>query len=262
MIGVFDSGVGGLGVLHEMLALFDDETVVYVADRANSPYGTRSMSEVQRLSHQIAAQLIRDGASTIVVACNTASAGALASLRAAFPETSFVGMEPAVKPAAEATHAGVIGVLATEVTFQGELFSSLVDQYASDLRILTRAAPEWVKLVEQGQVAGPQVESAVRRHIEPLLEQQADTLVLGCTHFPFLTAVINSVAGPDVAIIDPAPAVARQADRVHSRRSGRPGLQARVTGDIAEFISLSRSLSAIHFRDGVLPLVWDEYVSP
>lgn len=240
-------------MLSQMLPFFEDERLIYVADRAHAPYGTRTLAEVQNLSHQIAEMLVSQGATTIVVACNTASAGALASLRADLPDTNFVGMEPAVKPAAAATKSGVVGVLATEVTFQGELYASLVDQFAADLTIVTRAAPEWVSLVEKGIVDGPDVEELVGHHLCPLLDEGADTLVLGCTHFPFLTQVLQRVAGQDVTIIDPAPAVARQAARVHTGPRSLPGLEARVSGDIDEFIMLSHRLANITFSGAVLP---------
>lgn len=254
MIGVFDSGIGGLGVLKEMLAFFDDEDVVFIADRINAPYGPRSLEEVQELSHAHASSLIDLGATTVVVACNTASAAALESLRLANPHTTFVGMEPAVKPAAAATRSGVIGVLATEATFQGKLFASLIDQFGSDLRVIPRSAPEWVELVEAGRISGDEVVDIVREHIAPLENVGVDTFVLGCTHFPFLLDVINEVVGPGARIIDPAPAVAAQATRVHVYSPGAGSLTARVTGDVDEFVSLSESVAHLTFPGGVLPL--------
>ncbi len=255
MIGVFDSGVGGLGILREMLPAFSGEHVVYVADRARAPYGSRSIDEVRSFSHDVASTLIERGASTVVVACNTASAGALSSLRSSFPEIAFVGMEPALKPAREATRSGVVGVLATEVTFQGELFSSLIDQFAADLTVLTRAAPEWVELVESGTIEGPEAEAAVSVHITPLLEAGADVIVLGCTHFPFLDTTINKVANGTATLIDPAGAVARQARRVHESGEDRPTLQALASGDLDEFERLSKALTGISFPDGISNLV-------
>lgn len=253
MIAVFDSGLGGLGVLREMLEDFGDDSIVYAADRANSPYGPRTLTEVRRLVFGHSETLIAAGAETIVLACNTASVAALHPLRQEFPETTFVGMEPAIKPASTATESGIIGVLATAATFQGELFASLVDRFAEGLQVITRAAPEWVGLVETGTVAGPEALDEVRRHIEPLLDQGADTLVLGCTHFTFLTDLIGQVVGESVTIIDPAPSVARQARRVH-RATGVPSLSARVSGDASQFAELSRTVAGISFPDGVLPL--------
>lgn len=253
MITVFDSGVGGLGVLREMLPLFDGFHIRFVADRENAPYGVRSLEEVRRLTHQHARRMIAEGAELIVVACNTASAAALDSLRDEFADTAFVGMEPAVKPAAAATSSGVIGVLATEATFQGKLFASLIDQYGKDLKVVTRAAPEWVQMVESGQVSGPDVDAEVNRHIKPLLEQGADTLVLGCTHFPFLIEPIRRLAGNAVAVIDPAGAVARQARTRAGAAGARSQLDARVTGDIDGFVAVATQLSSISFSQGVLP---------
>lgn len=254
MIGVFDSGIGGLGVLGAMLPLFGGAEITFVADRANAPYGVRSLTQVRDLTHRHAASLIDAGAGTVVIACNTASAAALNTLRDTFPNTRFVGMEPAIKPATAATETGVIGVLATQATFQGELFASLVDEYATNLTVIPRAAPEWVQLVEQGNVGGPEVEKAIQRHTDPIMEQGADTLVLGCTHFPFLTDSIREVVGHSTTIIDPAAAVARQARQVHEIELEEPMVTAWVSGDRDNFETLSRRLAGISFPGGVLPL--------
>jgi glutamate racemase len=254
MIGVFDSGIGGLGVLREMLPDFADNDVVYAADRINAPYGTRSLEEVRGLTHVHARTLIDAGATTVVLACNTASAAALDSLRGEFPTTRFVGMEPAIKPAASASETGKVGVLATAATFQGRLFASLLDQYAEGIAVITRAAPEWVALVESGQVNGPEVVAQVRAHTSPLLDAGADTLVLGCTHFTFLVDAISDVVGPQVTIIDPAHAVARQARLVHDGDDDGVSLRAMVSGDASQFRELSKTVAGISFPDGVLPL--------
>lgn len=253
MIGVFDSGIGGLGVLREMLPLLPDTRIRFVADRANAPYGTRTMEDVRRLTHRHAHDLIQAGARTVVVACNTASAAALTSLREEFTETSFVGMEPAIKPAVAATTSGVVGVLATSATFQGQLFASLIDEYAGDVKVIPRTAPEWVELVESGEVSGLRAESAVRAQLEPLLTAGADTIVLGCTHFPFLMDSIVAVAGSGVTVVDPAAAVARRVLQV--RPDPDPGpLDATVSGPLDEFQSLAFDLAGISFPGGVLPL--------
>jgi glutamate racemase len=254
MIGVFDSGIGGLGVLREMLPDFANDHVVYAADRINAPYGTRSLDEVQRLTHLHARTLIGAGATTVVLACNTASAAALDSLRAELPTTRFVGMEPAIKPAASASETGKVGVLATAATFQGRLFESLLDQYAEGIEVMTRAAPEWVTLVESGRVDGPDIVDRIREHTSPLLEAGADTLVLGCTHFTFLVNAIREAVGPHITIIDPAPAVARQARLVHDEDDDEVSLRAIVSGDASQFAELSTTVAGISFPDGVLPL--------
>jgi len=253
MIGVFDSGLGGLGVLREMLPLLPGSRIRFVADRGNAPYGVRSMDAVRALTLGHAGRLIDDGARTIVIACNTASAAALTSLREEFPDTPFVGMEPAIKPAVAATQTGAIAVLATRATFQGQLFASLIDEYAADVRVMTRAAPEWVEAVEAGVVEGAHVEAIVRNHLEPLLDSGADVVVLGCTHFPFLLPTIRKVVGEGVTIIDPARAVARRAVAIHTERE-MGVLDATVSGDIDRFETLAHDLSGISFPGGVLPL--------
>lgn len=214
MIGVFDSGVGGLSVWREIVRQLPHSDTLYVADQAHVPYGPRPLEEVQAFAEGIARFLLEEGARAIVVACNTASAAALHPLRAAFPHIPFIGMEPAVKPAAQNTRTGVVGVIATPATFQGELFASLLERFASDVRVLTQVCPGLVEAVEKGEVDTPQTEALVRTCLRPLLEAGIDELVLGCTHYPFLRGVIERTVGPAVEIVDPAPAVARQVERV------------------------------------------------
>ena len=213
-IGLLDSGVGGLSVLREVRAQLPAEHLLYLADQAHVPYGPRSIEQVRAFTEGIARFLIAQGVKLIVVACNTASAAALHPLRQQFPAMPFVGMEPAVKPAASATRSGVIGVIATETTFQGELFASVVGRFAQGVRVETRACPELVRLAEAGETTSPRARLAVRRCLAPLLDAGIDQLVLGCTHFPFLSEAIQAEAGPGVTIVDPSPAVARQIGRV------------------------------------------------
>jgi glutamate racemase len=245
MIGMFDSGVGGLSVLREARAILPEADFVYVADRGRAPYGSRPLAEVQRFSREIAAWLLERGCTTLVVACNTASAAALDDLRLEIAGVPIVGMEPAVKPAVAATGSGVVGVFATAATFQGRLFESVVSRFGRDADVITRACPEWVGLVEAGLVAGPEVESAVRVCLQPVLEAGADALVLGCTHFSFLAGAIRAVAGPGVAIIDPAPAVAMQVGRVAADTSGSGALAMAASGDVDLFVDLARRLAGI-----------------
>lgn len=253
MIGVFDSGVGGLSVLTEIVALAPRADLTYVADRARAPYGPKTLGTVREMSHEIVDWLVNRSAETIVVACNTASAAALESLRIAHPGLAFVGMEPAVKPAAASTRSGVIGVLATEATFQGRLFRSLVSRYGGSAQVLTRACPHWVELVEAGQLSGPVVEQAVRDELESLLAQGSDLLVLGCTHFSFLKPVIQSVAGPDVRIVDPAPSVAAQTLRVTPHIDGAGRVLMAASGDIEEFSRLASAVAGVKATGPVLP---------
>ncbi|MDH4307475.1 MAG: glutamate racemase [Acidimicrobiia bacterium] len=213
MIGVFDSGVGGMSVVAEIRAISSVD-IMYVSDSGRAPYGRRPLAEVRTFATQITDHLLAMGATMVVVACNAASAAALHHLRSIRPAVPFVGMEPAVKPAAALTTSGTIGVLTTAATFQGELFASVIDRFGSDVDVLTQVCDGWVELVEAGVVDGPECVEAVGRHVEPLVAGGADTLVLGCTHYPFLAPVIRRIAGPGIRLIDPGPAVARQTVKV------------------------------------------------
>lgn len=188
--------------------------IFYLADQAHVPYGPRPLEEVRAFSFEITRFLLAKGARIIVVACNTASAAALHSLREHFSGIPFVGMEPAVKPAASHTHSGVVGVLATPATFQGELFASVVERFAQGVTILKSTCPGLVEEIENGRASGRKARRILKEAIQPMLEQQVDTIVLGCTHYPFALETIQQIAGPEVEVIDPSPAIARQAVRV------------------------------------------------
>lgn len=190
------------------------ESTVYLADQAHVPYGPRSASEIEALAHGITRYLLRQGAKVIVVACNTASGAALHSLRTNFPDVPFVGMEPAVKPAAERTRKGRVGVIATPTTFQGRLYRRLVDRFGRDIEIHTQVCPGLVEAIEAGQAGDPATERLIQDCLSPLLASDVDQLVLGCTHYPFVRDTIEGLVGPGVEVIDPAPAVARQVRRV------------------------------------------------
>jgi len=213
-IGIFDSGVGGLSILREVRQALPREHLLYFADQAHVPYGSSSLEDVRTLSAAIVRFLLSKGSKLIVVACNTASAASLHALRRDFPGTPFVGMEPAVKPAVGLTHSGTIGVLATPATFQGELYASVVDRYASGVRILQETLTGLVEEIEAGNLDGQAVEQIVLEGVRSLIEAGADTLVLGCTHFPFVLPLLRRVAGERATIIDPAPAIARQTARL------------------------------------------------
>jgi glutamate racemase len=211
-IGVFDSGVGGLSVLREIRRELPFENLLYVADSGHAPYGDRPAAFVQQRARVVAGFLIDQGAKAIVVACNTATAVAVDSLRSTFT-LPIVAIEPAVKPAAATTRSGVVGVLATTNTLTSAKFAKLVEQYADGASVLTHAAPGLVEQVESGDLTGERTRGLIERYVDPLLEEGADTLVLGCTHFPFLTPLIQEIAGPNIAVIDPATAVARELRR-------------------------------------------------
>jgi glutamate racemase len=210
---VYDSGIGGLSVWREIVSLLPGENTIYVADQAHCPYGERSLQEIQRLSKGIVRFLLGQGAKLVVVACNTASAAALYALRQRF-DVPIVGMEPAVKPAAERTISGKVGVMATTATYEGEPFARLMQRFSTSVQVVQRVCPWLVERVEAGQLDGPDTVAAVRACLQPLLDEGVDVLVLGCTHYPFLRPVIERVMGPGVEVIDPAPAVARQVRRV------------------------------------------------
>lgn len=217
-VGVFDSGVGGLSVLRELQAQLPNQEMIYFADQAHVPYGPRPLDEVRDFSEEITRFLIEQGARLVVVACNTASAAALHFLRQRFAGVPFVGMEPAVKPAAEQTRSGLVGVLATPATFQGELYASVVERFARGVRVLQDTCPGLVEEIEAGNLNGEKTRQILERALRPMLEQGVDTIVLGCTHYPFVIPLIETITGPAVRVINPAPAVARQAGRLLAER--------------------------------------------
>jgi glutamate racemase len=259
VIGVFDSGVGGLGVLAEIHRVLPTTDLVYVADTAAAPYGTRTLEEVLERSDTIARWLVEADCSVITIACNTASAAALHPLRRRYPEVAFVGMEPAIKPAASTTSTGRVGVVATAATFQGVLFSTVVDRFAVDVEVLTAACPSWVELVEAGVTGGPAARTEVESCLGPMREADIDVLVLACTHYPALVDVIAEVMGPGVRIIDPAPAVARQTQRVAAAGdSGKGNGVARLysTGDGS---SLAAAVDRLGIDSWATLLPWDPH---
>jgi glutamate racemase len=245
VIGMFDSGVGGLTVYRQVRALMPGVDILYLADRAHAPYGEQSLAEVATIARRCTEHLLAQGAETIVVACNTASAAALHGLRGHFPSIPFVGMEPALKPATAITQTRVVGVLATAATFQGELFASLQERYADGVEVINQACPGWAAMVETGRVDGPEVEENVRLHLEPVLEARADVLVLGCTHYPFLLPVITRLAGSGVSIIDPSAAVAVQVGRVTPISAGRGETYLHTTGDPTQTSDLVTKLTGM-----------------
>ncbi len=233
-IGIFDSGVGGLSVLKEILRLLPGERFIFFADNAWCPYGEKSRSFILERSRAITERLIAEGADIIVIACNTATAAAISTLRQEYGQDNgrvealsggrrrhirFIGMEPAVKPAALGTRSGVIGVLATAGTLASSKYLDVKEMYDKDVRIIEHAGCGFVELVEAGRLSGADTEEIIRRSMEPILREGADTVVLGCTHYPFLLDSLRKVAadiapGREIRFIDPAPAVARQLVKV------------------------------------------------
>ena len=217
-IGIFDSGSGGLSVYREIVRLLPQERYVYFSDNAHCPYGEKTAAYIRERGRTITEILLGLGADIIVVACNTATAAAIATLRAEYPAVPFIGMEPAVKPAALGTETGVIGVLATAGTLKGSKYLNTRGRFQDDVRIVEHVGEGFVELVESGILDGPVAFETVRKSLQPLLDAGADRIVLGCTHYPFLRPVIEAIAGPGVQVIDPAPAVARQTVRVLAER--------------------------------------------
>jgi len=213
-IGIFDSGVGGLSVLRAVREQMPEEPVLYLADQEHVPYGPRPLEQVRAFSESITRHLLEKRAKAIVVACNTASAAALQFLREKFPNVPIVGMEPAVKPAAEHTRSGVVAVLATPATFQGALYASVVERFANGATVLQDTCPGLVGQIEKGDLDGPRTREILENALRPMLAQGIDTVVLGCTHYPFVIPLIEEICGEEIRVIDPAPAVARQVGRV------------------------------------------------
>lgn len=213
-IGVFDSGVGGLSVLREMRSLMPNENIIYFGDQGHVPYGPRPMEQIQAFSEGITRFLLAQNSKIIVVACNTASAAALKYLRETFPDVQFVGMEPAVKPAAEKTQTGKVGVLATPATFQGALYASVVERFANGVELFQNTCSGLVQQIELGNLNGDETRTILENALHPMMEKNIDTVVLGCTHYPFVIPLIEQIVGEKVRVIDPAPAVAKQVKRL------------------------------------------------
>ncbi len=234
LIGLYDSGMGGLSVMRTVHALLPTYNLLYLADTAYCPYGPRSITEVQARSLACTEWLMWQGAQLVVVACNTASSAALELLRSRYP-IPIVGMEPGVKPAVRATHTRRVGILATDGTLAGQRFSSLVQRFAANVQVQTVPCPSLVELVEQGELTGEHTRQVVQQCLHNL-DQQVDTIVLGCTHFHFVSPLIQRMVGTKVTVIDTALAVARQVMRVTEQVGLVPGegsIRCASTGDIA-----------------------------
>lgn len=229
MIGVYDSGVGGLSVLAAIRCLLPTADLVYLADQANVPYGERPIAEVRDLAAAAVATMVDFGAAAVVVACNTASAAALAHVREINPGLVIVGMEPAVKPAAASTRTGRVGVLATATTFQAAVFEDLVGRYAAGVEVIAHPCPGWASGVE---ATWPDAASAaiIATHLAPLRAAGVDTVVIACTHYAFLRDQIQEAIGPDAVVVEPSEAVARQVVRV-AAETGAGTTTYLTTGD-------------------------------
>lgn len=250
-IGVFDSGVGGVSVLHHIVAELPGEDVVYFADSYHAPYGEKSADEIRARSTAVSRYLLRLGAKALVAACNTATAAAVADLRSTWPDLPVIGMEPAIKPAVAATKSGVIGVLATVGTLKSAKFAALLDNYAGEAQVITQGCPGLVELIEGSALDTPEACELVNHYLQPLLQAGADTIVLGCTHYPFLRPLIAELAGPSITLIDTGAAVARQVRRQLEEHSL---LNERQAGGQVEFTTNSCASGA----DAVIERLWGQ----
>ncbi|VXC48844.1 Glutamate racemase [Pseudomonas sp. 8Z] len=213
-VGIFDSGVGGLSVLREIRQLLPNESLLYVADSGHVPYGEKSPEYIRERCVRITEHLLAQGAKALVLACNTATAAAAAELRERYPNLPIVGMEPAVKPAAAATRTGVVGVLATTGTLKSARFAALLDRFASDVRVITQPCPGLVECIEAGELQAPATRELLQSYVAPLLAEGCDTLILGCTHYPFLRPLLSALVPASVSLVDTGAAVARQLQRL------------------------------------------------
>jgi len=248
-VGVLDSGVGGLSVLGEIRRLLPDESLLYVADCGHIPYGEKTPEYIRQRCAIIADFLLGQGAKALVVACNTATVAAAADLRRDFPHWPIVGMEPAVKPAAAATRSGIVGVLATTGTLQSAKFAALLDRFATDVRVLTQPCPGLVELIETGDLHSPALRQLLQHYVDPLLAAGCDTLILGCTHYPFLKPMLKQMIPDHISLIDTGAAVARQLQRLLAER----GLLAEGPASETQFWS---SADPTHLRN-ILPMLWN-----
>ena len=250
-VGVFDSGLGGLSIVREIVRELPDERIVYYADTRHMPFGPRPLAEVREIAFGIVERLLAAPVKAVVVACNTASAAALKALRLAFAGVIFVGMEPAVKPAAAETRSGKVGVLATQAAFQGELFESVVARFAAGVEVIRQPCPGLAEFIESHPPDHPALRPRLEKFILPLVERGVDEIVLACTHYPLAMETIKDICGPGVRVVDPSPAIARRLRQVLAERrllasSGGGGLESMASGDPAAF---SRQASLILGRE-------------
>ena len=252
-IGVFDSGVGGLSILDEALQQLPHHNYIYFADSANAPYGDKPPQRIAERSLQICRYLIEQDCSAIVVACNTATAEAIATIRSTL-DIPIIGVEPGIKPAAMQSQNGIVGVLATEATLNSDKFNALLATLPEHCQFIKQAGAGLVPLIEAGLIETPEMQALLRSHLKPIQDHGADTLVLGCTHYPFLKKMIRAVVGDSMTLIDTSDAVVRQLLRqmhqqgliVSSKHSPKLSLLSTANADTLEAMAerlLHRDLS-------------------
>ena len=249
-VGVFDSGLGGLSVLAEIRQLLPNESLVYVAASAHVPYGEKTAEQIIERSILLSGFLLDQGAKALVVACNTATAAAIKVLRERWPGLIVVGMEPAVKPAAERSVNGKIGVLATTGTLRSAKFAALLARYSAQVQVFTQPCPGLVERIEAGELHSRATRELLAGYVQPLLDSGCDSLILGCTHYPFIKPLLAEMVGEQIAIIDTGAAVAR---RLH-QLLGEAGLLAETRSN-ADVFYTTGSVAAIQ---QALPALWPE----
>ncbi len=249
-IGIFDSGLGGLSVFKEMVKLLPNENMIYFADSGHCPYGEKSPKEITSLSTRIVDFFIRKECKIIVIACNTATSAAIKDLRTNY-DISFIGIEPATKPAAENSKTGTIGILATKGTFEGRLFKSTKKKYAYNTKVIIEIGTGLVEIIENNDIESEYARNLVKKYIEPIIAQQADHIVLGCTHYPFLIPIIQQLIPENITIVNPAPAVARQIlavlkeDKLNNQSFSSPIYQFYTSGSLNKLESFLKT----HFSE-------------
>lgn len=229
-IGVFDSGIGGLSILDEALRTSPSHEYLYLADSANAPYGEKSSDWVTQRSLEISSFLVKENCDAIVIACNTATTGAIAKIRAEFPKTPIIGVEPGIKPAAMVSEKKIVGVLATANTLKSDKFNSLLATLPGDCKFINQAGIGLVPLIENGELDNPEIDELLTKYLTPMIQAGADTLVLGCTHYPFLAKKIQARFGDHLKLIDTSQAIIRQMNKLVNAQA-----------------SLSDNKGAIHF---------------
>ena len=253
-IGVFDSGVGGISVLKHIRDLMPHENLIYVADSRHAPYGNQTPEFIQERSFWLAEFLLRQGVKALVVACNTATAAAVAGLRERYPDLTIIGMEPAVKPAVAATKTGVVGVLATSGTLKSAQFAALLEHYGQGVEVVTQACVGLVECVEKGALTSPSTKALLKQYVQPLLDAKADTIVLGCTHYPFVRTLIEELVGKDVVLIDTGAAVAK-----HLKNRLQENQLLRASDEVGGVSFWSNNEGAD--TQGVISALWGDQVS-
>lgn len=249
-IGVFDSGLGGISVLHAIRRLLPSESLIYIADSAHVPYGEKAPEFIVQRSLAISEFLLAQPVKAIVVACNTATAAAVSELRKRWPDVLFVGMEPAVKPAVQASQTGKIGVLATTGTLRSARFAALLERFASDVEVITQPCPGLVELIEAGELDSAVTQTLLSSYVEPLLQAGCDTLILGCTHYPLLKPLLRRMVPEHVQLIDTGDAVAR---RLQSEL-GKQGLLVEAQQPLDHFYGSGNTFAT----ERTLAMLWPE----